>query len=483
VVDTSFWFKTRAWIRSIGAEELGIERIPEELRTNQNPRDLFTIFFSANCNTATLALGFLGPTLFGLGWWDSFLSLLFFNLLGALVPATYARFGPALGLRTMIIPRYSFGWWPAKGLAILNCVNQIGWAMVNAISGASVLYDVGDGKLPLVVCVLIIGLLAIVLGLLGYKVLHMYDRYSWIVMLMCFIILAGFGGNEFINVPMGSGSLEASNVLSFSTAIIGFQVAWAPVAADYGVYMRETTKDTKSFAYAYGGFWSSQLFIELLGAAVGTLATSENALFADAYAARGIGGLIGASFSAHGSGARGFGKFIEVFLGFSCVAVITTNVYSLGLSVQMITPKLLVVPRLVWSLIGSVIFLAAAMAGREHLEEVMENFLLVCAYWIVPFCTIFICEHFIWRRGYKYDVTAWNDRTKLPHGIAASIAWIVGTILGLLNMSQTWWVGPIAAAIGDSPYGTDISWILSTFATAAVYIPLRMLEQKKWHRF
>jgi hypothetical protein len=41
----SFWLKTRKWIRSIGAEEFGIERIPEELRTNQPPRDYFTVFF------------------------------------------------------------------------------------------------------------------------------------------------------------------------------------------------------------------------------------------------------------------------------------------------------------------------------------------------------------------------------------------------------------------------------------------------------
>ncbi len=113
----------------------------------------------------------------------------------------------------------------------------------------------------------------------------------------------------------------------------------------------------------------------------------------------------------------------------------------------------------------------------------MENFLLICAYWIVPFGTIFLCENFIWRRGSRYDLTAWNDRTKLPHGIAASIAWIVGTVLGLLNMSQHWWVGPIAAGIGDSPYGTDISWILAMFATALIYIPLRILEEKKFSNF
>ncbi|KAI1616815.1 purine-cytosine permease [Exophiala viscosa] len=481
--DKSFLFKTRAWIRKIGAEEIGIERIPEEMRTNQNPRDLFTIFFSANCNAPTLALGFLGPTLFGLGFRDSFCCLLFFNLFGALFPAMVACFGPKLGLRTMIIPRYSFGWWPAKILAILNCINQIGWAMVNAISGASVLYDVGNGKLPLTVCVLIIGLLAVVLSLFGYKVLHLYDRYSWIVILICFIILAGFGGSHFVNLPMGSGSLEASNVMSFSTSIIGFEIAWLPVAADYGVYMRDTTPDRKSFGWAYAGFLTSQLFVEVLGAAIGTLYLSSDTYFTDAYDDRGIGGLIGACFGVYGSGARGFGKFIEVLIALSCVAVITTNIYSLGLSVQMVTRKLIIVPRFVWSLLGAVIFLAAAIAGRDHLEEAMSDFLLICAYWIVPFATILLLEHFIWRRGYQYDLTAWNDSTKLPLGIAASVAWIVGTVLSLLCMSQTWWVGPIAAGIGGSPYGTDISWILGFVVTAVVYVPLRMWEQKKWHRY
>jgi len=174
-------------------------------------------------------------------------------------------------------------------------------------------------------------------------VLHHRCRYWWQLLHRC---------------PNVSGGIEASNVLSFGTAIIGFEGAWGPVAADYGVYIRSTTKDTKSFGYAYGGVLISQLSIELLGAALGTLAASENRLLADSYSARGIGGLVGAPFRAHGARARGFGKFVEVLLGVSCVAVITTNIYSLGLSDQMITPKLLVVPRMVWSLIGSVIFMA-----------------------------------------------------------------------------------------------------------------------------
>jgi purine-cytosine permease-like protein len=45
-----------------------------------------------------------------------------------------------------------------------------------------------------------------------------------------------------INTPMGTGASEISSVLSFGTTIIGFQISWCPIAADYGVYMRETCK-------------------------------------------------------------------------------------------------------------------------------------------------------------------------------------------------------------------------------------------------
>jgi NCS1 nucleoside transporter family len=248
-------------IHFVGAEEEGVERINESQRTNQKSRDIFSVFFSANCCTATLALGYLGPVLFGLGFWDSFLCVLFFNATGALSPALTTRFGPKLGLRTMIIPRYSFGWWPAKILALLNCLNQIGWAMVNAISGASILGDVGDGKLPLSIAVLIIGLVAIIISLLGYKYIHVYERYAWMVMLTCFIIVAGFGCKHFVNIPMGTGSTEASSVLSFGTAIIGFEVAWAPIASDYGVYMSENTKDSTLFYWSYAGFFLSQFLM------------------------------------------------------------------------------------------------------------------------------------------------------------------------------------------------------------------------------
>ena len=48
--------------------------------------------------------------------------------------------------------------------------------MVNTIAGANILYDVGDGHLPETVAVLIIGLVAIIVGLFGYKIVVSLSR-------------------------------------------------------------------------------------------------------------------------------------------------------------------------------------------------------------------------------------------------------------------------------------------------------------------
>ena len=227
--------KVRALAKRFGVEENGLERIPAEARVDQPAYEQFTFFSSANVTMSTVVLGALGPSTFGLGWWDSFLAILFFNLIGALAPSMIIGLGPRLGLRTMTIPRYSFGWWPAKVLAFVNLIAQLGWALVNNLAGSQLLYTASDTKLPLSIAVLIVSIASFIIGLFGYRVVHIFDKYSYIVMYVCFIIVAGFGGKHFVNAPMGSGTSEAANVLTFGTAIIGYEFAWLPMSADYCV--------------------------------------------------------------------------------------------------------------------------------------------------------------------------------------------------------------------------------------------------------
>ena len=76
--------------------------------------------------SCSIALGALGPTVFNLGLKDSALTILFFNLLTTTPAAYLSTFGARLGLRQMVIGRYSFGPWavlfptlPAVGATML----------------------------------------------------------------------------------------------------------------------------------------------------------------------------------------------------------------------------------------------------------------------------------------------------------------------------------------------------------------------------
>lgn len=63
---------------------------------------------------SSFAIGVLGKTLFYLGFVDAILVCLFFNLLGVMSVCFFSCFGPAFGLRQMVLSRFWFGWWPVK---------------------------------------------------------------------------------------------------------------------------------------------------------------------------------------------------------------------------------------------------------------------------------------------------------------------------------------------------------------------------------
>src|SRR3954453_8175765 len=73
-------------------------------------------------------------------------------------------------------------------------------SMVNSIVGGQVITSLSDGKCPLVVGVIIIALASLVIALLGYKFVHYFERFSWIVILIIFCIVAGLGAKHFQNI-------------------------------------------------------------------------------------------------------------------------------------------------------------------------------------------------------------------------------------------------------------------------------------------
>jgi purine-cytosine permease-like protein len=138
-------------------------------------------------------------------------------------------------------------------------------SMVNSIVGGQVIETLSNGKCPLVVGVILIALVSLIIALLGYKFVHYFERFSWMIMIILFCIVAGLGAKHFYNAPMGSGTPEAASVLSFGGAIFGFSVAWISLTADYNVNMKEDIPRWKVFFWTYLGLFLSLNLIEMLG--------------------------------------------------------------------------------------------------------------------------------------------------------------------------------------------------------------------------
>ena len=80
-----------------------------------------------------------------------------------------------------------------------------------------------------------------------------------------------------------------------------------------------------------------------------------------------------------------------------------------------------------------------------------------------------------------FDWTQWENPKYLPVGIAALTAFLIGWAGAIIGMDQVWFVGPVAARVGDGT-GADIGiWLGSAFGLIT-YPPLRYLELKKFGR-
>jgi hypothetical protein len=82
--------------------------------------------------------------------------------------------------------------------------------------------------------------------------------------------------------------------------------------------------------------------------------------------------------------------------------------------------------------------------------------------WIAFFIVVLFEEHYIFRRYIipgGYDLTAYDQITKLPVGIAGIIACCCGAALAVISMAQVWYIGPLGKVFGE--YGGDLGFEMS----------------------
>ncbi|KAI8584592.1 hypothetical protein K450DRAFT_296090 [Umbelopsis ramanniana AG] len=450
----------------------GIKPVPESQRTHTRITDNFTLWFSVNTTLANLAIGALAIPVFGLGFWDSFSVILVCNIIAVAPGAFFVTFGPRYGMRQMIISRFSFGIYGGMFAALVNVVVCIGWSVINAILAAQLLTSVSNGKLPVWAAIILLSFITVIIAVFGYRIVHHYERFSWIPMWIIFFIILGEAAHHMTITPITAvGATEAGNWLSFAATVVGYNPGWVTCAADYSVNQPASFDRRVVFILAFLGSFIPSVLLQTLGVGL-TTGFASNPSWAAAWDANSTGGLVGEVLSPLGA----FGKFLLVLLALGIIACNVPNGYSVALSFQVISSSLVKVPQWTWTILGCIVYTIIACFGADHFSDILENFLLILAYYVAPYAVVILLEHIVFRKkGTTYNLEDWNDQSKLPIGVAAVGAVIIGFGFALLGMSQVWLVGPIAKKIGD--YGGDVGFELAIAMSALSYLALRSIER------
>jgi len=468
-------------------EARGIQRVEEHEKHRTSILaylQIFVLWTSVNLVVNNVTLGMLGPAVYELSFQDSCLCATFGSMVGAIPVAWIATWGPLSGIRTMIFGRYTMGWWPSKLIVILNILQMLGYSLLVAIIGGQVLSAVSPhGSMSVVVGIIIIVIIVWLVTTFGIAVFHYYERFAWIPQLIVLSILYGVSAKYFdlSYSSVGDSGTVAGNRLSFFSICLAAGITYSPLSMDYFVYWSSATSRRGVFAATFLGLWLSFTFAFVLGIGIASGIFSNTMLesaWHDEQGGSGSGALLVAAYSGIGT----FGKFCAVIVALGGIANMIAPTYSSGVDFQILGRYFARVPRVIWNTIGVIIYLICALAGRNNLAIIFTNFLALVGYWVAIWVAIILEEFFLFRGAStkNYNWTDWDDRTKLPIGIAAIVAFLLGWVGAILCMAQVWYIGPLAGLIGE--YGGDMGNYVGFGWAALVYPPMRWFEKRRFGR-
>ena len=361
---------------------------------------------------------------------------------------------------------------------MLNVIVGGGFAVVNVVVCGQILSAVSDYKMTISVGCVIVAVISYVVSVFGFRIIHTFEKYSWI---MAFILLCILVGQAAPHVDPHAPSFDtglglSGSILSFLFLNFSSASGWCSIASDYYCNYPATTKSWKVFGLTLFGILIPTTFVTVVGAVIGNAALMSGGAgfkpWNTAYEDHGLGGLLREIYHP-----LGFSKFLLVLCTFTVVGNNIAINYSSGLSLQLLGHYFHAVPRFIWSFLVALVVALLAIAGKEHLSTIVSNFVSLLGYWTVSFTFILLIEDQWFRRREGYNLTVWDTPSLLPWGLAAVTSLLAGYLAGgVPGMAQVWYVGPIAAKFG--PYGGDCGVIMSGIITLLVYPVTRTVERK-----
>ena len=256
-------------------ERKGIEVVSEAERQGR-VGSVFTLWVGANVEFATLTTGALATGLFGLSFWQALLALGIGNLLGAVLMGVLSSYGPRIGLPQLMQSRRAFGSWGNRLPALLNFIGGFSWFAVNTVLGAFAL-DWLFG-FPFALSVAILTLAQGFIAVIGHNLIHAIERYlAWILVAIFLVVsVYGFSHTDFalpaqLKALSSFGGLSGAFILTIAVTF-SYLLGWMPYASDYTRYLPSSARSAQVFSLTFWSNFLACLWIEVLGAALATIA-------------------------------------------------------------------------------------------------------------------------------------------------------------------------------------------------------------------
>ncbi|KAI1401750.1 permease for cytosine/purines, uracil, thiamine, allantoin-domain-containing protein [Hypoxylon fuscum] len=463
---SSFW----ATFSDHGVEMRGAEPVPVEKRTDTRFVNVFTIFATSMTSLLPIGIGSATTLGFGMTLRDAALMIVFLQFLFVLPAAYIITIAPLTGMRQMIQSRYCFGKYCNVLTSVVVTLTVGGFGVTGSINGGQCLAAVRSGTLPVEAAIAIIMVASMVIGFMGYRVMHFFTRWAWIPTLIAIIILVGAAGDQLWQQTPLTAETTAQDYLGMVAFAAGNMVTWSNVVGDYACYMPPTAPRLRLALYCLFGIALPFSLLMVLGAAIGGAVFTIPA-WTTAYKAGGIGAVIGNILITR---LGDFGRFILVILGLSVLGTCGRDIYSVSFNLTAVAPILRKVPRIVLSVIATAVIIAVAIPASRSFVTSVTAFLSIIGYYAGASVTCFLTEFLYFRKGdpNSFDPKIWNDGRALPTGLSALMSVLIAWAFIIPSMQADWYTGPIAKKTGD--LGFEFAVVVALLA----YLPIRSLEIK-----
>jgi nucleobase:cation symporter-1, NCS1 family len=441
-------------------ERRGIEYVPRAERWGA-PSGLFWMWAGAIWNVEFLVIGVLGIVVFGLSFTQAVVVTLIANATYVLTGLGSLQ-GPRAGTTSFGVSRAPFGINGNRVPSLFNWLTQVGFETYGlaliVFAAIALAQEAGLHAVPTwakLVFLVAAAAVQAVLPLLGHAAVLRVLRILALPFVVLFAIMAALVASKYHPAVHGAswGAMTIFGALVISAGGLG----WTENGNDYSRYLPPDTSSKRiALAVALGGAIPSAL-LEILGAALATQLPKAAQLD--------VAGLTAGL-------PDWFAVTYLVFAIFQLFAVNTLDLYSSGVTLQSLVPRL---HRITCVLIDTVICLgiAAYAIFSSQFYTLLSDFLLFIIVWLGPWCAIYLIDS--WLRRNRYDprslLTGRGGMYYRRGGVhwPALIAQAAGMVAAALWLNaRPPYVGPLASSIGG-PLGSDLSVFLGLITGGLVY--------------